>query len=243
MHFPSPLVPARLIRRYKRFLADCVLDDGRTITASVPNTGSMLGLQAPDSRVWLSVSDDPKRKYPHTLQIVEADGTLVGINTGLPNRLAEEAIGLGLVPSLSGYASLKREQRYGENSRIDILLEDATRGRAYVEVKNVHFRRTGSLAEFPDTRTDRGAKHLREMAAMVREGHRAVMVYLIQREDCLAMRLCRDIDPSYGAEFDRAVAAGVEAVAIRCHISPQAIVPLSTVPVDEAVLADTFRTK
>ncbi len=229
-------MPAVLVRRYKRFLADCILADGTEITASVPNTGSMLGLHAPGSRVWLSVSDDPKRKYAHTLQIVEADGTLVGINTGLPNRLAEEAIIADLVPSLTGYAHLKREQRYGENSRIDILLEDDARGRVYVEVKNVHFMRHAGLAEFPDSRTDRGAKHLRELAAMVGQGHRAMMIYLIQRDDCTSLRLCRDLDEAYALQFDAAVAAGVEACAIRCQVSPHAIVPLTSVPVDEAAL-------
>jgi sugar fermentation stimulation protein A len=232
--FQPTLVSGRLVKRYKRFLADIVLDDGgEEITCAVPNTGSMMGLTDPGSRVWLSTSDNPKRKYAHTLEIVEADGTLVGVNTGLPNRLAEEAIRAGMISDLASYEELKREQKYGRNSRIDILLRDANRGLAYVEVKNVHMRRVPGLAEFPDTVTARGAKHLGELADMVREGHRAVMVYLVQRGDCDRLKLCRDLDPAYCAAFDRAASAGVEAFAIRCQITQNEIIPEKTIPVEE----------
>lgn len=233
MKFKTPLVCGRLVRRYKRFLADIVLDDGGEITCAVPNTGSMLGLTDPGSRVWLSTSDNPKRKYAHTLEIVEADGTMVGVNTGLPNRLAEEAIRGGMVGDLGSYGELRREQKYGRNSRIDILLSDAQKGLAYVEVKNVHFRRENGLAEFPDTVTARGARHLEELAGMADAGHRAMMVYLVQRGDCDRMRLCRDLDPAYCAAFDRAAAAGVEAIAIRCQITQNEIIPEKTIPVEE----------
>ncbi|WP_404934880.1 DNA/RNA nuclease SfsA [Nitratireductor sp. L15S-10] len=225
MEFSAPLIEARLIRRYKRFLADVMLMDGTELTVSVPNTGSMLGLTARGSRVYLSHSDDPKRKYRHRLEIVEADGTLVGINTGLPNRLAEEAIHAGLVSDLATYDTLKREQRYGERSRIDMLLEDPRRPRAYVEVKNVHFMREEGLAEFPDTVTERGARHLHELAAMRQAGHRAVMIYLVQRGDCQRFRLCGDLDPAYAKAFALADKAGVEAYAIKCQITPEAIKP------------------
>ncbi|CAN0656174.1 Sugar fermentation stimulation protein homolog [Nitratireductor aquimarinus] len=225
MQFPEPLIEARLIRRYKRFLADVILEDGTQITVSVPNTGSMLGLTAEGSRVFLSRSDDPKRKYAHRLEIVEADDTLVGINTGLPNRLAEEAIRAGLVSDLAAYPVLKREQRYGERSRIDMLLEAADRARAYVEVKNVHFMREPGLAEFPDTVTERGARHLHELIGMRAAGHRAIMIYLVQRGDCDRFRLCGDLDPAYAAAFAQASAAGVEAYAIKCQITPEAIRP------------------
>lgn len=233
MIFDPPLIEARLIRRYKRFLADVTLEDGRDITVSVPNTGSMMGLTAPGSRVFLSRSDDPKRKYAHRLELVEADDTLVGINTGLPNRLAGEAIMAGLVGDLDTYPTIRREQKYGTNSRIDLLLEDTARGRAYVEVKNVHLMRERGLAEFPDTKTARGAKHLRELGDMAEAGHRAVMVFLIQRADCDRFRLCRDLDPDYAAEFDRATARGVEAFAVRCQISTNAILPDALLPIDE----------
>ncbi|HMQ58553.1 MAG TPA: DNA/RNA nuclease SfsA [Rhizobiaceae bacterium] len=231
MHFTLPVVSGRLIRRYKRFLADVLLDDGDEITAAVPNTGSMMGLTTPGSRVWLTVSDSPTRKYPHTLEIVEADNGLVGINTALPNRLVEEALQGGLLPELSGYGELKREQKYGRNSRIDILLGLADGRQAFVEVKNVHMMRHPGLAEFPDSVTARGAKHLDELGDMVESGHRAAMVYLVQRGDCARLSLCRDLDPAYCAAFDRARARGVEACAIRCHVTPQGIFPQDTIPI------------
>lgn len=227
MRFPSPLKRGRLVRRYKRFLADVVLDDGQEITASCPNTGSMLGLCAPGAAVWLSESDSATRKYRHTWELIEDDiggrPTLVGINSGLPNRIVAEAIAAGEMPPLSGYASLKREQRYGTSSRIDMLLEDEARGRAYVEVKNVHLSRRAGLAEFPDSVTERGAKHLAELAAMVREGHRAVMLFLVQRGDAEAFTVAGDIDPAYAAGLRAALDAGVEALVYRCKLTPEAI--------------------
>ncbi|MCH4541334.1 DNA/RNA nuclease SfsA [Ochrobactrum sp. POC9] len=232
MIFQTPLVTGRLERRYKRFLADVTLDDGRFITASVPNTGSMLGLTAPGSRVWLSVSDAPHRKYAHTLQIVEADNTLVGVNTGLPNRIAEEVILKSLIPDLAGYVSLKREQKYGRNSRIDLLLDDGPRPRAYVEVKNVHFIRTLGLAEFPDTVTARGAKHLDELVDVVAAGHRGVMLFIIQRNDCSRFSISGDLDPTYARAFERARANGVEAWAVRCQITDKSIDATEVVPIE-----------
>ncbi|PWL17715.1 DNA/RNA nuclease SfsA [Falsochrobactrum shanghaiense] len=232
MLFPSPLVTGRLERRYKRFLADVTLDDGRFITASVPNTGSMLGLTAPGSRVWLSVSDAPHRKYAHTLQIVEADNTLVGVNTGLPNRIAEEAILSGLVPTLENYRNLRREQKYGRNSRIDILLDNGEDARAYVEVKNVHFTRTARLAEFPDTVTARGARHLDELVDVVAAGHRGVMVFIIQRNDCDRFSISGDLDPAYARAFERAMASGVEAWAVQCQITDKGIHATQLVPIE-----------
>ena len=141
MLFTPPLVPAPLISRYKRFLFDAVLEDGTAITGSCPNTGSMRGLTTPGSRIWLSEHDSPTRKYRHMFEMVEADGTVVGINTGMPNRLAEEAILNGRIPELGGYSTIRREQKYGRNSRIDFLLTEPGRPDAYVEVKNVHFMR------------------------------------------------------------------------------------------------------
>jgi sugar fermentation stimulation protein A len=232
--FTTPLLSGRLVRRYKRFLADVILDGyEEAITCAVPNTGSMMGLTTPGSKVWLSTSANPKRKYPHTLEIVEADGTMVGINTGLPNRIAEEAIHSGMIADIAGYAELKREQKYGRNSRIDILLRDPLRGLAYVEVKNVHMTRAAGLAEFPDSVTSRGARHLDELSDMVAAGHRAMMVYLVQRADCDRLKLCRDLDPAYCAAFDRAMANGVEAVAIQCQITENEILPARTIPIDE----------
>jgi sugar fermentation stimulation protein A len=228
MQFETSLVRGRLIKRYKRFLADVMLDSGETITATCPNTGSMKGLTEPGSPVWLSTNDSPTRKYRHTWEMVEHDigdgPCLVGINTNHPNKLVSEAIAAGQISPLKGYGDLRREVKYGnENSRIDILLDDAKKGLCYVEIKNVHLMRKRGLAEFPDSVTERGAKHLRELAEMVRAGHRAVMVFLVQRPDATRLSLARDIDPRYGEAFDAAVTAGVEAVAYRCALSPEAI--------------------
>ncbi len=228
MRFPSPLQRGRLVKRYKRFLADVTLDSGETITASCPNTGSMLGLVAPGSVVWLSRSDSPTRKYPHTWEMVEADlgagPGLVGINTGHPNKLVAEAIAQARIKTLAGYETLRREVKYGEASRIDILLEDAKKGRCYVEIKNVHLMRTAGLAEFPDCVTARGAKHLRELAQMAAQGHRAVMLFLVQRTDATRFKLAGDLDPTYSEAFAAAVGAGVEALAFGCRMSPEEIV-------------------
>jgi len=235
MRLPCPLLRGTLIERYKRFLADVRLDDGRVVTATCPNTGSMMGLTAPGTVVWLSESDSPTRKYRHTWELVEADlgrgPTLVGINTGHPNKLVAEAVAAGRVKALADYPGLRREVVYGRNSRIDLLLECARKGLCYVEIKNVHLSRRHGLAEFPDSVTARGTKHLAELAAMVRAGHRAVMVFLIQRQDARRLALARDVDPAYGEAFDLARAAGVEAIALRCRMSPQEIVVDRPVPI------------
>ncbi|MEM9634193.1 MAG: DNA/RNA nuclease SfsA [Pseudomonadota bacterium] len=219
MKFSAPLVSGRLIKRYKRFLADVVLDeDGSEVTAHCANPGSMLGLKEPGSRVWLSRSDNPKRKLKFSWEVIEADGALVGINTAHPNKLIEEALEAGRIDHLSGYQSLRREVKYGKNSRIDILLEAEDGAKTYVEVKNVHLMREPGLAEFPDSVTARGAKHLVELADMVAEGHRAAMVFLVQRPDCDRLSLAADIDPNYAAAFKAARDAGVEAFAIGCDV-------------------------
>lgn len=235
MRFPSPLVRGRLVQRYKRFLADVRLDSGEAITAACPNTGSMLGLSDPGSVVWLSRSEAASRKYPHTWEMVEADlgngPTLVGINPMQPNRLVAEAITAGLIGPLAGYAGMRREVKYGVASRVDLLLEDERKGRCYVEVKNVHLMRTAGRAEFPDSVTTRGARHLAELAAMVREGHRAVMVYLIQRADAGTFQISGDLDPAYRTAFLKAKDAGVEAIALRCRLSPEEIAVDEAVPI------------
>lgn len=235
MKFERPLKRGRLIKRYKRFLADIELEAGDTITASCPNTGSMLGLSEPGSFVWVSESDSPTRKYRHTLELVENDlgrgVTLVGINTGHPNKIVAEAIAANRIAKLKGYQSLKREQKYGKASRIDILLEDEAKGRAYVEIKNVHLMRKPGLAEFPDSVTARGVKHLDELGDMAEAGHRAVMMFLIQRSDATRMTTAGDIDPDYAAAFTRALERGVEAMAYKCRIVPEEILLSKSVPI------------
>ncbi|WP_072394522.1 DNA/RNA nuclease SfsA [Hyphomicrobium sp. CS1GBMeth3] len=234
MQFPSPLVRGRLLKRYKRFLADVSLDTGEIVTATCPNTGSMMGLAVPGAIVWLSVSASPARKYAHTWELVEADlgsgPVLVGINTNHPNRLVTEAITAGQIPELAGYATLRREVKYGLSSRIDILLEDPGKGLAYVEIKNVHLSRNDGLAEFPDSVTERGVKHLVELGNMVAAGHRAVMLYLIQRADAQSFTFAADIDPRYAAAFQVAREAGVEAIAYACELSPAEITVARRVP-------------
>ncbi|CAD7036779.1 DNA/RNA nuclease SfsA [Pseudorhizobium halotolerans] len=236
MLFDPPLVRATLVQRYKRFLFDALLDDGTPVTGFCPNTGSMRGLTTPGSPIWMSVHDSPTRKYRHMLEMVEADGTLVGINAAFANRIAEEALVAGLVPDLGGYGRLRREQRYGARSRIDFLLSGSGRHNCYVEVKNVHFMRALGLAEFPDTVTTRGARHLEELGDMAEAGHRAVMLYVVQRQDCDRLRLCSDLDPRYAAAFRRAAARGVEAYVLRCRVTPQEIVATDLIAMDEAGL-------
>lgn len=220
-----PLIPGRLIRRYKRFLADIALDDGREITAHCANPGAMLGLNMEGLRVWVEPNDDPKKKLKFGWRLVEFpdQGHWAGIDTGVPNRVVGEALGARRIPDLADYATVRPEVRYGTNSRIDFLLSQEGLPDVYVEVKNVHLSRAAGLAEFPDSVTKRGAKHLDEMAAMVAEGHRAVMLYCIQRTDCDRLSLADDLDPGYAAAFERARDAGVEAIAWACSISPQAV--------------------
>ncbi|WP_334177013.1 DNA/RNA nuclease SfsA [Pseudoxanthobacter sp.] len=223
MRFAAPLAEGRLIRRYKRFLADVEFPGGVVETVHCANPGAMTGLNAPGSRVFVSRSDNPKRKLPLSLELLEADGVLVGINTAHPNALVADAIAAGALAPFTGYARLRREVAYGERSRVDILLEDDARPRAYVEVKNVHLMRRPGAAEFPDSVTARGARHLAELSAMVAQGHRAAMVFLIQRPDARTMAIAADIDPAYAKAFAAARAAGVEAYAWRCAITPEAI--------------------
>lgn len=232
MKLPLPLMPATLKRRYKRFLADVHLDSGEEVTATCPNTGTMLGLCDEGARVWISRSDSTTRKYAHTWHLTERpDVGLVGIDTSLPNRIAEEAIASGQLPDLAGYGSLRREVKYGASSRIDILLEEEGRPPCYVEVKNVTLIRKPELAEFPDCATARGTKHLAEMSDMVRAGHRAVMLYVIQCATPGRFTLTPDLDPVYFRAFLAAREAGVEALAFTCHVSLDSITLKAQVPV------------
>jgi sugar fermentation stimulation protein A len=225
MKFPSPLIEGVLVNRYKRFFADVRLPTGEIVTAHCANSGSMMSVKEPGARVWLSPATNPARKLRYTWEIIEVNGGLVGINTGHPNALVADAIAGGHIKELSGYASLKREQKYGKNSRIDILLENPGKPPCYVEVKNVTLKRDAGTdhAEFPDSVTERGAKHLIEMTDMVKAGARAVMVYLVQRGDCRRFKVAGDIDPTYANELKKALAAGVEAVCYGCEVTPDGI--------------------
>lgn len=217
MRFPDPLVPGRLIARYKRFLADVALAGGGEVTAHVANPGAMTGLAAAGAEVWLSPARGAARKLRWSWELTRAGGGLVGVNTHLPNAIAAEAIGAGRAPALAGYARMRREVRYGAGSRIDLLLEDDARGDCHVEIKNVNMRR-GRAAVFPDAPTKRGARHLGELARLAAAGRRAAILYVVQREDCDEFRVADDIDPAYDAAFAAARAAGVEAYCHACRV-------------------------
>ena len=232
MQFKAPLIPATLIRRYKRFLADVALDDGTQIVAHCPNPGSMMGLKDPGLRVWLEPNTDPKKKLKYGWRVAQlADGTMVGIDTATPNRVVKEALHARQIPELSAYTCVTPEQKYGVNSRIDFLMTEPGLPDAYVEVKNVHLLRRDGWAEFPDSVTTRGAKHLRELSGMVQAGHRAVMVYLVQHMGCNRFCLAEDIDPAYAAAFRSARTAGVEMMCYGCTVSPHAVTLNVALPV------------
>lgn len=234
MKFPDPLIRGRLIKRYKRFLTDVELEDGSIVVAHCANSGSMASVNEAGAEVWLSPARNPDRKLKFTWELIRIGDTLVGINTALPNLIVSEAIEAGAVDELTGYASLRREVKYGKNSRIDILLEDEHRPKCYVEVKNTTMRRDleNGAVEFPDAVTSRGAKHLVELADMVAEGHRAVMFYLVQREDAEAFTVADDIDPVYAQGLSQAMKAGVEVVCYACTLSPEEITVTRKIRVD-----------
>jgi sugar fermentation stimulation protein A len=236
MRFAGELVPATLIRRYKRFLADVELADGSVTTVHVANPGAMIGLQAPGARVWLSRSANKARKLPLSWELVEADFgaglEFAGLNTGHPNAIVAEALATGAIPELAGYATIRREVKYGKASRVDFLLEAPGQPSCYLEIKNVHLMRHAGLAEFPDSVTARGARHLDELSVMMGQGFRAVMLYVIQIGSAKRFALARDIDPAYGVAFDRARAAGVEALAYKCALCVEEIRLSGPVPIE-----------
>ncbi|SDG94474.1 DNA/RNA nuclease SfsA [Pelagibacterium luteolum] len=223
MHFPSILVRGTLVRRYKRFLSDIILETGEAITAHCANPGAMTGLNMPGLPVWVSKSDDPKRKLAYSLELVELPTGIVGINTAHPNRIVAEALRARQIPELAAYDCVRPEVKYAEKSRVDFLLSAEGRPDCYVEVKNVHLVRRAGHAEFPDSVTTRGARHLNDLSAMVAAGHRAAMLYLVQRADCTEFSLAADIDPAYAAAFDTARNAGVEALCYATVITPTSI--------------------
>jgi sugar fermentation stimulation protein A len=212
-----------IVQRYKRFFVDMVLDHGRAITAHCPNPGAMLGVNLPGQGAWVSWSDDPKRKLPWTLQLVEANGGLVGVNTMLPNKLVAEALAADAIPELTGYATVRPEVKYAEASRVDFLLTHPDRPPCWLEVKNCHLSRTPPLAEFPDCVAARSTRHLGDLAAMVAQGDRAVALFVVQRTDCEVFTACADLDPAFALALDSAADAGVEVLVYACEIEPEAV--------------------
>lgn len=220
------LHPALLLRRYKRFLADIQLLDGQVTTLHCPNTGSMKNCVIENSPCWYSVSDNPKRKYPHTLEVVTTPGGhLAGINTGRANPLVEAALAAGVITELQGYSSLRREVVYGaEKSRIDFLLDGALDDPrpCYVEVKSVTLMEEEGQGLFPDAVSERGSKHLRELITMVQQGHRAVLLFCVQHTGIQWVEPADAIDPIYGGLLREAMSAGVEVLAYQATINPAA---------------------
>ncbi|QYJ93134.1 DNA/RNA nuclease SfsA [Shewanella spartinae] len=232
MIFTPPFEQGKLLRRYKRFLADVLLDDGSEITIHCPNTGSMRNCLFPGERVWFSTSDNPKRKYAHTWEQAASDeGHIIGINTGRANALAAEAIEAGVISELTGYDSLRREVKYGsENSRIDLLLESEDKPACYIEVKSCTLLEQGQ-GYFPDAVTTRGQKHLRELMEMVKQGHRAVLLFVVQHTGITTVAAARHIDPEYAELLTQAHQAGVEILAYSCELSPSAAKLIKSCPV------------
>lgn len=224
MRFQTPLVPATLIRRYKRFLADIRLEDGTEVTAHCANPGSMMGLAEPGTRIWVEPNDDPKKKLKYGWRLVDhGNGHFTGVDTSLPNRALKAALTAREIPELAAYTGVLPEQKYGEKSRIDLLLRGDGLPDCFVEVKSVTLCREPGLAEFPDSVTARGAKHLRELAQMAQQGHRAVLFYLVQRTDCTAVSVAADLDPEYAAAFAHATASGVDVLTYSTRITTKTL--------------------
>lgn len=237
MRFPAPLRRGALVRRYKRFLADVDLDSGERIVAHCPNPGSMAGLAEPGAEVWLSPAANPERKLRWSWELVRdaATGSLVGINTGRANAIVEEALRAGRVEPVPAGSAIRREVRYGKGSRVDFVVTPEAGPPCHVEVKSVTLRRSQAaphIGEFPDAVTARGARHLRDLASVCAAGGRAMLLYLVQREDCAAVRLAADIDPAYAEAAGTAHAAGVAFHAVGCRISPGGIAAAGPLPVE-----------
>lgn len=231
MKIEMPLVEATLVKRYKRFLTDVILEDGSEITAHCPNTGSLLGCKDEGSRVWLRDTQNDKRKYRMSWQAIEVNGTWVNVDTGLPNAEVYEAICEGRVPKLAGYDSAKREVKYGTNSRIDVLLQNENGEKCYVEVKNTTLV-DGDVAMFPDAVTERGRKHLGELMNEVEAGNRAVQFFFVSRSDVESFRPADDIDPKYAAALREAAKAGVEVMAWSVRVQRDSIELCTELPID-----------
>ncbi len=222
MQFSSGLVGGTLVRRYQRFLADVQLASGETVTAHCPNTGSMLGLNLPGSRVWLSPATNPERKLAWTWEMVEVDGTRVGVHTGRANGLVREALEAGLLPQLAGFTSCRAEARLSGRSRTDWLLTHAD-GPCYVEVKSVTAAVQAGTGFFPDAVSERAAKHVRELAEVVAQGARAAVVFCVQRSDVQVVRPADHIDPAFGVALRQAVSQGVELYALGATLTDEGI--------------------
>jgi len=219
MKFEKPLIEGVLLKRYKRFLADIRLNNGQYITAHCPNSGSMKTCKEPGWKVLVSESDNIKRKLKYTWEMIYNGTCWIGINTQIPNKIAIEAIQNGVIPELSGYDKIQSEIKYGQNSRIDILLT-GNKGTCYVEVKNVTLVEAEGYYQFPDAVTERGKKHLYELLKMVKKGHRAVMLFVVQRSDGTIFKPADHIDSEYARTLREVYRQGVEILIYQADVSP-----------------------
>ena len=230
MKFDKPLLAATLLRRYKRFLADVELDTGEQLTVHCPNTGAMTACAEPGSRIWLSHSDSKTRKYPHSWELVDTGNGMACIHSVRANAVVEEGLSAGQIDSLAGYSSVRREVKYGQGSRADLLLEGSS-GRCFVEVKSVTLRLADGSGAFPDAVSERARKHLRELQTVAERGERAVIFFCVFHEGIERVIPAHDIDPAYCEALVEAQAAGVEAIAWAASINPQAIKLARELPV------------
>lgn len=230
MNLPVPLHRATLVRRYKRFLADVTMEDGEAVTAHIADPGRLPGLAVPGAAVWLSRSGDPRRKLAHRVELVQTPDGLVGLDTGNANRLVAEALALGRLPVLEGWAVAAREPRLGPGTRLDFALRASDGRGGFLEVKNATWRR-GAVAAFPDAVTARGTRHLQTLAALAAAGTPAFLLFVCQRADVEALAIAADIDPAYAAAFETARRAGVVMLACRCKLNHCAISITEGIPI------------
>jgi sugar fermentation stimulation protein A len=223
------LIEGRLVGRSKRFFGHVEVD-GAPVTAHCPNPGAMTGCLRVGGRVWLSESDDPRRKLRYTWELAEVDGAMICVHTGRANEVVAEALAAGRIAELAGWSSWRREVAYGRASRVDFLLE-RDGARRYLEVKTATLSRGGGLVAFPDAVTTRGTRHLAELEQMARQGHGATLLFVVARSDGARVAPADDVDPVYGAALRRAAAAGVEVLAYRCAVTPEELRLEGPVPV------------
>ena len=221
MNFNETLISGEFIKRYKRFFVDIKIGNN-IVTAHCPNTGSMMGLLKEGNKVWLSKSDNPKRKLKYTLQIFEDQNSKVGINTHLTNKIVFDALKKGSIKNFTNIDSIKQEVKFGENTRFDFLLIEKTK-KTFIEVKNVTLSRKDKIAEFPDAITSRGLKHIEELLRAKQKGFEIYLLFLIQRNDCSKFQLAKDIDPEYCEFLVKAIKKNLKLLCYDCKFSPKGI--------------------
>jgi len=221
MNFKKKLISGELIKRYKRFFVDVKIDN-KTVTAHCPNTGSMMGLLEKGNKVWLSKSDNPKRKLKYTLEVIESNGSKVGVNTHLTNKIALDAIYKSKIQNFKNYDFVKQEVKFGNNTRFDLFLTKKNK-KIFIEVKNVTLSRQKGVAEFPDAITSRGLKHIQELLNANEQGYNIYLLFVIQRDDCNKLKIAKDIDPKYCELLTKAVKKNLNILCYDCKFSTKGI--------------------